>query len=83
MTVNAEGFIIQVHSKSGKILQKIEEPNNPLMCVDYSYDGLLFATGGNDKVVRLYDDNTKTLKQNFCSKIFKKRPKFIIISRMG
>ena len=61
ITVNAEGFIIQLHSKSGKILQKIEEPNNPLMCVDYSYDGLLFATGGNDKVVRLYDDNTKTL----------------------
>ena len=61
ITVNAEGFIIQLHSKSGKILQKIEEENNPLMCVDYSYDGLLFATGGNDKVVRLYDDNTKTL----------------------
>ena len=61
ITVNAEGFIIQLHSKSGKILQKIEEQNNPLMCVDYSYDGLLFATGGNDKVVRLYDDNTKTL----------------------
>ena len=31
------------------------------MCVDYSTDGSLFATGGNDKVVRLYDDNTKTL----------------------
>ena len=61
LTVNAEGFIIQLHSKSGKILQKIEEENNPLMCVDYSYDGLLFATGGNDKIVRLYDDNTKTL----------------------
>ena len=61
ITVNAEGFIIQIHSKSGKVLQKIEEENNPLMCVDYSNDGLLFATGGNDKVVRLYDDNTKTL----------------------
>ena len=61
ITVNAEGFIIQLHSKSGKILQKIEEEKNPLMCVDYSYDGQLFATGGNDKVVRLYDDNTKTL----------------------
>jgi WD40 repeat protein len=61
ITVNAEGFIIQLHSKSGKVLQTIEEENNPLMCVDYSTDGLLFATGGNDKVVRLYDDNTKTL----------------------
>ena len=61
LTVNAEGFIIQLHSKSGKILQQIEEENNPLMCVDYSTDGVLFATGGNDKVVRLYDDNTKTL----------------------
>ena len=42
-------------------MQKIEEEKNPLMCVDYSPDGSLFATGGNDKVVRLYDDNTKTL----------------------
>ena len=59
--VTAEGFILEVHSKSGKILQEIQEENNPLMCVDYSIDGMLFATGGNDKYVRLYDDNTKTL----------------------
>ena len=59
--VTAEGYILQVHSKSGKILQQIQEENNPLMCVDYSTDGMLFATGGNDKYVRLYDDNTKTL----------------------
>ena len=63
MTVDAEGFITQIHSKSGKILQRMEEPNNPLMCVDYSSDGLLFAAGGGDKIVRLYDDNTKTLIQ--------------------
>ena len=59
--VTAEGYILEVHSKSGKILQEIIEENNPLMCVDYSPDGMLFATGGNDKFVRLYDDNTKTL----------------------
>ena len=59
--VTAEGYILEVHSKSGKILQEIQEENNPLMCVDYSTDGMLFATGGNDKYVRLYDDNTKTL----------------------
>lgn len=61
LLVTADGYINQIHSKSGKILQKIEEKDNPLMCCDYSSDGLLFATGGTDKIVRLYDDNTKTL----------------------
>ena len=61
IAVTAEGYILQVHSKSGKVLQEMIEENNPLMCVDYSPDGMLFATGGNDKYVRLYDDNTKTL----------------------
>lgn len=61
LTVDAEGFINQVHTNSGKILQTIQEENNPLMCCDYSIDGFLFATGGTDKVVRLYDDLTKTL----------------------
>jgi hypothetical protein len=31
------------------------------MCLDFNRDGNLFATGGSDKLVRLYDDNTKTL----------------------
>ena len=61
IAVTAEGYILQIHSKSGKVLQEMQDENNPLMCVDYSYDGMLFATGGNDKYVRLYDDNTKTL----------------------
>ena len=64
LLVTADGIINEVHSKSGKILQKIEEKNNPIMCCDYSYDGLLFATAGNDKIVKLYDDNTKTLIRN-------------------
>lgn len=61
LCVSAEGTIHQVHSTSGKILFKTEENGNPLMCCDYSNDGFLFATGGNDKKVRLYDDNTKTM----------------------
>lgn len=31
------------------------------MCLDFNSDGSLFATGGNDKVIKLYDDNMKTL----------------------
>ena len=61
IAVTADGKIIHIHSKTGKTLHTIEEKKNPIMCVDYSTDGIYFATGGNDKFVRLYDDNTKTL----------------------
>lgn len=61
LCTTAEGLIFQVHSSTGKVLQTIEEKDNPLMCCDYSVNGKYFATGGNDKVVRLYDDETKTL----------------------
>jgi len=68
LIVTADGIIYEIHSTSGKILQKLEEKNNPLMCVDYSIDGSLFATGGNDKIVKLYDDSTKTLISKLESK---------------
>ena len=38
------------------------------MCIDYYNNGSLFATGGNDKVVKLYDDSTKTLISKLESK---------------
>ena len=61
LLVNANGEIKQYHSTSGKVLYETSEKSNPLMCVDYSIHGTYFATGGNDKVVKLYDDETKTL----------------------
>lgn len=61
LTVTADGKITHWHTSTGKSLYTMEEKDNPLMCVDYSADGQLFATGGSDKLVRLYDDNTKTL----------------------
>lgn len=70
LAVTADGMIQQIHSTSGKLLNKLEEKGNPLMCVDYSCDGFLFATGGNDKKVRLYDDNTKTLISKLEAKKF-------------
>ena len=61
LTVTANGLIHEIHSTSLKILQKLEDKGNSLTCVDYSIDGNLFATGGNEKVVKLYDDTTKTI----------------------
>ena len=61
LTVTANGLIHEIHSTSLKILQKLEDKGNSLTCVDYSIDGNLFATGGNEKIVKLYDDTTKTI----------------------
>ena len=61
LTVSANGLIHEIHSSTLKILQKLEDKNHSLTCVDYSIDGNFFATGGNEKVVKLYDDSTKTI----------------------
>lgn len=60
-SVTADGKIDFWHSSSGKILYSLQEKDNPIMCLDFNTDGTLFATAGNDKVVRLYDDNMKSL----------------------
>jgi WD40 repeat protein len=61
VSVTADGKITHWHTATGKALHTMEEHDNPIMCLDFSNDGDLFATAGNDKLVRLYDDNTKTL----------------------
>lgn len=61
MCVSADGRIGTYHTKTGKVLHILEEPNNPLMCLDINNSNTQFAVGGNDKVVKLYDDETKTL----------------------
>ena len=63
VSVTADGKITHWHTASGKALYTMEETDNPIMCIDYSPDGSLFSTGGSDKMVRLYDDNTKSLVQ--------------------
>jgi COMPASS component SWD3 len=61
VSVSADGKITHWHTYSGKTLHTMEEKDNPIMCLDFNQDGTQFATGGTDKKVRLYDDNTKTL----------------------
>ncbi len=69
-TVTADGHVDFWHSSSGKILYSIKEEDNPIMCMDFNIDGTLFVTAGNDKVVRLYDDNTKCLITKLKSQSF-------------
>lgn len=42
-------------------LHTISDPDNQLYCVDYKSDGSIFATAGKDKMVRIYDEATKSL----------------------
>ncbi len=72
ISVTADGLITHWHTSTSKILHTMEEKNNPIMCVDYSPDGTLFATGGSDHQVKLYDDNTKTIIRHMTSNIFTK-----------
>lgn len=61
MSVSADGKVSSWHTLNGKKLHSFEEKNNPIMCLDINAEGNKFVTGGNDKVVKLYDDETKTL----------------------
>lgn len=61
ISVNAEfhGQILHWHIKSGKCLHTITERENQIFCIDYFSDGSQFATGGRDRLVRIYDEATK------------------------
>lgn len=45
---------------------------NQVMCLDYSVDGALLASGGEDKAIRVYDDSThkvrRVLRSEYASK---------------
>lgn len=65
LAVSTDGLITQLHSLTGKSLYQMKEKGNQIMCVDYSNDGNYFATCGDDKTMRLYDDNTKMVITDF------------------
>lgn len=59
LAASADGKLTHWHTLSGKMLHTIEEPDNPIMCIDYNRDGSLFAAAGYDKKVKLYDEQMK------------------------
>lgn len=60
LAVNSNGSVEHWHITSGKCLHAISDEENQLYSLDYSSDGTMFATGGKDHVVRVYDEATKT-----------------------
>lgn len=65
LSISTDGNIIYWHSSSGKILHRIEEPKKVLLALDYSADGKSFAVGGDDKMLKIYDENMKVLTAKF------------------
>lgn len=61
LVANTNGRIYQYTGKTGKEIWNSEEADNYILSVDYKADGLMFATGGKDNVVRLYDEKTKKI----------------------
>jgi len=57
----ADGSITHWHVSSGKLLHKIQEKTNQILCMDYNSDGSMFAAAGKDYIVRVYDENTKSV----------------------
>jgi COMPASS component SWD3 len=49
------------------MLHKIQEYGSVFLSLDYSKDGNLFAVGGEDKVLRIYDEDMKILTSKFLS----------------
>lgn len=62
VTAQADGSLKHWHATSGKCLHKnLEDPENHLYAIDFTTDGMLLATAGRDRHVRVYDETTKSL----------------------
>jgi COMPASS component SWD3 len=55
------GVIQHWHITSGKLLNTIVEHENQVYALDYRNDSRIFATGGKDFKVRVYDEATRSL----------------------
>ena len=52
---NSDGTISYWHASTGKLICKIKEENNHVLCMDYNLNGTKLATSGKDyKVFKCY-----------------------------
>ncbi len=60
--LDASGKIVQWHYAAGIQLNVIEEPDNKINCVIYDSSGFQMASGGSDRMVRVYDTRKNVVK---------------------
>jgi WD40 repeat protein len=65
ISVNAKGALQHWHTASGKLLHTIYDEDKKFLTADYKPDGTMFATGGSDCCVRVYDEATRKLKVEY------------------
>jgi COMPASS component SWD3 len=61
ISANATGVIQHWHMSSSKCLHTLEEEENQVYCLDYNSEGSQFVSAGKDKILRVYDEATKSL----------------------
>lgn len=63
LVANTNGHLYQYAAKTGKEVYHTHEEGNYIMALDYTQDGLNFSTAGKDNIIRIYDEETKKIKQ--------------------
>jgi WD40 repeat protein len=66
-----DGSISYWHGLTGKLLHSTKEKNNQVYCLDYNHDGSLLASGGLDKTIRVYDENSKTVISSLATAVWR------------
>jgi WD40 repeat protein len=64
LAANAAGAVQHWHMTSGKCLHSLDEDDkegNQVYALDYNDEGSQFVTAGKDKVIRIWDEATKSL----------------------
>ena len=70
LTVSSDGSIKEWSSPIPTVSWEYSDDQNELYALDYNFNGELFATGGTDSSVRLYDNKTKQIIHSFARKKF-------------
>lgn len=62
VAVDTEGCVTKFNTETGEKEEiKTEFPTARFNCIDYATNGNLYVTGGDDKIVRFFDDSTNQL----------------------